>query len=255
MRTFYQINLSLLALVAPTIALWHCDICEYRDDTLPGERVTWSNISTTFSSTVPVISTAGAITTTAAISALSSDMTIGVTNVYGTQLSLSFGSNVGAPSAVGDPKPTALADAASTQYSFPTGWAGRIYVGPNLNYNGSKIEGSYTGPPDIDVSYVDGYSVPITCSSEGIAVAGCNIDLFEQQGITCNTQVDGPVCLNPAQDIPMGPAPPFFAACAGAAYTYPKDDGANVSNLGSNLVSCCVGTSCEAPSRQLPKQP
>ena len=178
-----------------------------------------------------------------------------ITNVYGTQLSLSFGANAGGPSAVGNPEPTALANAASTQYSFPTGWAGRINVGPNLNPNGSKIEGSYTGPPDIDVSYVDGYSVPITCSSGGTAVSGCNIDLFMQQGIICTTQVDGPVCLNSAQNLPEGPAPPFFAACAGAAYTYPKDDGANVSNLGSNLVSCCIGTSCEAPSRQLPKQP
>ncbi|MCJ1455410.1 hypothetical protein MMC28_005765 [Mycoblastus sanguinarius] len=180
-------------------------------------------------------------------------ITIAMTNIYGNQLSLSFGSNAGYPSPVGNPSATTLPNNTFTQYAFPTGWAGRIYVGLNLNPNGSKIEGSYTGPPDIDVSYVDGYTVPITCSSKGTAVSGCNIDLFEQPGTPCNNQVDGPVCLNSAQNIPNGPAPPFFAACAGAAYTYPYDNDANVSNLNSTLVSCCVGTSCEAPSRQ-PKQ-
>ena len=106
-------------------------------------------------------------------------MTAAITNAYGKSLSLSFASNAGSPSPVGNPSTTTLPDNAFTQYAFPTGWAGRIYVGPNLNPDGSKIEGSYTGPPDIDVSYVDGYSVPITCSSQGTAVSGCNIDLIK----------------------------------------------------------------------------
>ena len=177
-------------------------------------------------------------------------MTIAITNEYGSQLSVSFGSNAGAPSAVGNPSATTLAKNGATSYTFPTGWAGRVYLGPNLNSDGSKIEGSYTGPPDIDISFVDGYSVPITCSSQGVPVTGCNIELFEQSGIICTNKVDGPVCLNSAQNIPDGPAPSFFAACAGAAYTYPKDDKANISNLNSTLVSCCVGTSCKAPLRQ-----
>ena len=177
-------------------------------------------------------------------------MTISITNSYTTDLSLSLGSNVGAPSVIGDPSAALFPEASLTQYTFPTGWAGRIYVGPNTNPNGSKIEGSFTGPPDIDVSYVDGYSVPITCSSDGVPVSGCNIDLFNQQEVSCITQIAGPVCLNSAQNIPQGPAPPFFAACAGAAYTYPKDDGANQGNLQSNLVSCCIGTPCAAPRRQ-----
>ena len=176
-------------------------------------------------------------------------MTIAITNVFSKPLSLSFASNAGGPSPVGNPTATTLSHDALTQYAFPTGWAGRIYVGPNLNPNGSKIEGSFTGPPDIDVSYVDGYSVPITCSSEGIAMSGCNIDLFKQPGIPCNDLVDGPVCLNSAQNLAGGPAPPFFTACAGAAYTYPDDNDANASNL-KNLISCCIGTSCKAPSRQ-----
>ncbi len=205
------------------------------------------------SSSVPVTSAPPPGNTT--VTGSSGDyMTISITNVYGTQLSLSFASNAGGPAPVGNPSATILPDASPTYYAFPTGWAGRINVGPNTNPLGSKIEGSFTGPPDIDVSYVDGYSVPITCSSEGTAVSGCNIELFKQPGITCNNQVDGPVCLNSAQDIADGPAPPFFTACAGAAYTYPNDNEANVSNLKSNLVSCCIGTSCEAPSRQPPKR-
>jgi hypothetical protein len=208
-----------------------------------------STVSVPALSSVPITSAPEAGSTS--ISDGSGDyMTIAITNTYGKYLSLSFASNAGGPSPVGNPSATTLPDNAFTQYAFPTGWAGRIYVGPNLNPDGSKIEGSYTGPPDIDVSYVDGYSVPITCSSKGTAVSGCNIDLFQQPGIPCNNQIDGPVCLNSAQNVANGPAPPFFAACAGAAYTYPNDNDANVSNLKSNLVSCCVGTSCKAPSRQ-----
>ena len=209
--------------------------------------------STPASNSVPVTSTPPPVSTT--VTGGSTDyMTISITNVYGTQLSLSFASNAGGPAPVGNPSATVLPDTSPTQYAFPTGWAGRIYVGPNTNPMGSKIEGSITGPPDIDVSYVTGYSVPITCSSEGTAVSGCNIDLFKQPGITCNNQFDGPVCLNSAQNIADGPAPRFFTACAGAAYTYPNDNEANLSNLKSNPVSCCIGTSCEAPSRQHPKR-
>ena len=206
--------------------------------------------------TINIISAATAIISTPetrnlAIDSSNEYMTIAVTNIYGNHLSLFFSSNAGGPTPVGNPSPTTLSDNAFTQFAFPTGWAGRVYVGPNLNPDGSKIEGSFTGPPDIDVSYVDGYSVPITCSSEGVAVTGCNIDLFEQPGISCNNQVDGPVCLNPAQNIANGPAPPFFTACAGAAYTYPNDNDANFGGLKSSLISCCVGTLCDAPLRQL----
>ena len=209
--------------------------------------------STPASSSAPVTSAPHPVSTTGTDGS-ANYMTISITNVYGSQLSLSFLSNAGAPASVGNPSATVLPDKLLTQYAFPTGWAGRIYVGSNTDYRSSKIEGSLTGPPDIDISYVNGYSVPIPCSSEGIAVSGCNIDLFKQPGITCNNQVDGPVCLNPAQNIADGPAPPFFKACAGAAYTYPNDNTANVSNLKSNLVSCCIGTSCQAPSRQLLKR-
>ena len=239
MKTSYQIAfLVLAALVAATP--FNC----------PSAPTVTINLGETGSISASSTVTSAPEARSTATDGSGSYMTIAMTNVYGKQLSLSFASNAGGPSPVDNPSATTLPDNAFTQYAFPTGWARRIYVGPNLNPDGSKIEGSYTGPPDIDISYVDGYSVPITCSSEGTAVSGCNIDLFKQPGIPCNSQVDGPVCLNSAQNIPNGPAPPFFAACAGAAYTYPNDNDANVSNLKSKLVSCCVGTSCKAPSRQ-----
>ena len=94
---------------------------------------------------------------------------------------------------------------------------GRVAIGPNTNINGGKIEGSFIIPlnetvaiPDVDVSYVDGYTVPITCSSQGITVTGCNTDLFKQS--TCEIQVDGPVCLNPAVSLPNGPPTGVFCS-------------------------------------------
>jgi len=185
-----------------------------------------------------------------ALISLAPNMTIAIANHYGSELSLSFGLDVNSPPPYGNPQPTELADSSSTQYIYPDEWAGRLVIGPNLNPYGSKIEGSFKNSSvDIDISYVDGYSVPITCSSEGEAVTGCNLDLFKAP---CENQVDGPVCLNPARDIADGPPAPFFAPCAGAAYTFPNDNGANRYGLSSNFVSCCIGTSCAAPLRQLP---
>jgi len=119
--------------------------------------------------------------------------------------------------------------------------------------NDSKIEDSYTDSSDIDVSYVDDYSVLITCSFESTAVFDCNIYLFKQSDITCNNQVDDFVCLNFAQSVADEFASSFFAACAETAYIYSNDNDANVSNLESNVIFCCINTSCKALSRQSSK--
>lgn len=137
--------------------------------------------------------------------------------------------------------------------AFPTGWAGRINIGSLAHSADSKIEGSTTGANDIDVSYVDGFSVPITCSVSGTPVTGCNINLWSVSGPCSNSVGDNAVCLNPAQGVPDGPANGWFAPCAGAAYTYPNDNLANDGNTGTGVVSCCVGTEaqgCAAPARQ-----
>jgi len=106
------------------------------------------------------------------------------------------------------------------------------------------------GPSNIDVSYVNSYSILITCSFEGIAMFNCNVDLFKQSSILCNDQVDNLVCLNFTQNIVNELVSPFFAICARTIYIYSNDNDANVSNLKSILVSCCVDASCQALSRQ-----
>ncbi|MCJ1288142.1 hypothetical protein MMC26_007497 [Xylographa opegraphella] len=182
-------------------------------------------------------------------------MTISVTNAYGTPLSLSYESNAAAdgttfPPPIGNPTAAVLAPGAATAIVYPTGWAGRITVGKVNTDQGSKIEGSTTGENDVDVSYVDGYTVPITCSSLGVPVTGCNIELFNQ-GFPCDGTLlnGGTTCHNPMQNQPNGPASRFFAACAGAAYTYPNDNNADNGHV-DTVVTCCIGTTCPAPARQ-----
>lgn len=109
--------------------------------------------------------TLAATSTLTATSNTSLEITIAITNLYRTQLSLSFGLNSSFPPPLGNPQPTILSNSSSTQYVYLTRWAGRVAVKPNLSPYSSKIEGSFTSPPDVDISYVDSYSVPITCSS------------------------------------------------------------------------------------------
>jgi len=61
-----------------------------------------------------------------------------------------------------------------------------VGIKPNLNINSSKIEESFIIFEDIiiiildiDISYIDSYSILITCSFKGITVTGYNIELFK----------------------------------------------------------------------------
>lgn len=174
--------------------------------------------------------------------------TIAITNSYGSPLSIGLGWNSDGAAPDGDPQPTVLAS--KTQYTFPTHWAGRISIGKTLCGSNSLIEGSFQGDEwtSIDVSYVDGYSVPITCSIAGKAIAGCNLDLWDQD-LECKSPVEGgAACHNSAGD--YGPVLPFFAACEKAAYTFPKDDEATFSAIQGKRVDCCIGTSCPSPPSQ-----
>lgn len=178
-------------------------------------------------------------------------LTININNRMGTPLSIQYRSNAGAPSPSGiNQSPATLVG--STMLVYPSGWAGNIVLGPNFDVAGSKIEAELTtsDPPVVDVSYVDGYSVPITCSCNNVAVTGCNKDLFSLN--SCPDPAPGPVCHNPEQNELTGnTAAPFFAPCRGSAYTYPTDNNA-VSNspCSNNVIDCCVGTICMAPARQ-----
>ena len=104
------------------------------------------------------------------------NLTINIVNSYDPRLFIFYGSNAGAPTPVGNPGYGILAS--STRVLFPSNWAGRITIGKNYDPRGSKIEASFSPPnyvPDVDISYIDGYSVPISCSCSGVAVSGCNI--------------------------------------------------------------------------------
>ena len=176
-------------------------------------------------------------------------MTIFITNSYTANLSLSLGSNVETSFAINNSSATLFLEASRTQYTFSTRWVERIYVGLNINLYGSKIKGNFTGLSDIDVSYVDGYSVSIICSLDNIPIFDYNINLFDQKGILCVTEVVGPMCLNSSQNILGGPPLFFFAVYVEAVYIYPQDNSANQGNLQSNMISCYIDTSCMAPSR------
>ena len=55
-------------------------------------------------------------------------MTIAVINIYGNYLSLSLNFNAGALTLVDNPSPITLSDYIFTQFAFPTGWVGRVYM-------------------------------------------------------------------------------------------------------------------------------
>ncbi|MCJ1460614.1 hypothetical protein MMC28_010996 [Mycoblastus sanguinarius] len=178
-------------------------------------------------------------------------MTWAITNKWPEPLSISYLNNAGSPSAVGSPGAAPLGS--TTNVVFPTGWAGRVYLGKTTNSADTLIEGSTTGANDVDVSYVDGFSVPVTCSVGSTVIVGCNIDLWTVSG-NCSEMIgDQDVCLNPMQTVADGPATEWFLPCQGAAYTFPNDNVANNGNTGSPDVSCCIGTQaqgCGAPARQ-----
>ncbi len=180
------------------------------------------------------------------LSSLDKDLIIFVINIYDISLSISFGSNASGLSSIENPLATTLAHGSSTQYIFFTKWTNRIYVSSNLNPQDSKIEDSYTSSPNIDISYVDDYSVLITCFFEDIAIASCNINLFSQLEIACNYQVDNSICLNLAREYSNSLASLFFAACQEVAYIYSNDNETNVSNLPSRLIIYCIDTLCKA---------
>ncbi|MCJ1272945.1 hypothetical protein MMC21_000734 [Puttea exsequens] len=112
-------------------------------------------------------------------------LTVHITNSFGAGVSISYTHDVNSPSALNVPQPGTFPVGAATQIIYPTGWAGLIFVGREINAEGSKIEAScLDGNADVDVSYVDGYTVPITCSCSGAPVTGCYIDLFGNSFLT-----------------------------------------------------------------------
>ncbi|KAM7190840.1 hypothetical protein V8F33_009263 [Rhypophila sp. PSN 637] len=142
----------------------------------------------------------------------------------------------------------------------PQGWHGNIPIvesGGIRRFQGdeSQIEGSFVQQGgweyilDINVSYVTGFSVPITCSCDVGVIGGCNKWLWDMGRCPNDNGVGS--CKNPERDS-RGPSHPFFKPCEHAAYTYAYDDEANTGNgvCGGDTVTCCVGTDCPRNPRQ-----
>ncbi len=247
MRIFYQISFFILtALIAATsfeclsVTTMIVTVTEWKIFILTANAI--------------VITTCSNVTITANTENSLDYMIISMTNIYKTQLSISFLSNVDVSFSVDNSSIIVLLNTSLTQYTFSTEWTDRIYVESNLNSLSSKIGNSFTDSFDIDISYVNDYSVFITCSSQDISIIECNIDLFKQSDIQCNKLVDDSVCLNLAQNILNESASFFFATCADMIYIYSNDNKTNVSNLKSKLISCCIDVMCKTSSRQFHKQ-
>ncbi|KAK8041574.1 hypothetical protein PG994_014581 [Apiospora phragmitis] len=188
-------------------------------------------------------------------------LAISLVNSHTADISTTHNSNVGAPSPVsGSSLPGTLAAGATAAIAVPTNWAGIISVNdaqyPASEQN-SLIEANYQNRTiekhaiaDIDVSYVNGFTLPITCSCNDLGVTGCNKDLFSLSSCPVNT-VDGS-CANPLRsDLGAGAPNSFFEPCQNAAYTYPNDNRANLQNECQNgQIVCCVGTSCPPSYKQ-----
>ncbi|KAL8903999.1 MAG: hypothetical protein Q9171_007205 [Xanthocarpia ochracea] len=167
------------------------------------------------------------------------------------------------PPVPGNPTTGTIGDCAV--WSFPPGWSGRVHVGGGAGApdGGTLYEGSVNitgGVGAMDVSYVEGYSVPMLCTDKRDGfVSGCGIDLFSVG--TCPTGGSpGGVCKNPQG--PGGdrdsafrwceacsPPDPFFAPCAAAAYTFPTDDDA-VAGMSGLDITCVVGASSQLTGRE-----
>ncbi len=188
--------------------------------------------------------------------------TISLINRLGRDIQTNHANNIPGPVPTPNRGSGVLANGASDFITVPLGWGGNIAVvenGGGRTFRGdeSQLEASYADQGiyggkrfDINVSYVNGFSLPITCSCDVGVIAGCNKYLWNMGSCPNDNGVGS--CRNPQRYVNNGPAAPFFAPCAHAAYVYPFDDSANSGNgvCGGSTVTCCVGTNCPSNPRQ-----
>ncbi|KAI1752564.1 hypothetical protein F4782DRAFT_530431 [Xylaria castorea] len=186
-----------------------------------------------------------------------SEYVVTLVNSHTNAITTAHGQNEGSPTAIHDDE--GILEANSTAIiAVPTGWAGRVAIAEAevpIRDRASLLEGSFLvqGGVDaliaLDVSYVDGFTVPIVCACGDETVLGCNLNLLE----TCPDEyrVDAGTCMNPLRD---GGDPTYniFGECASIAYTFPKDDKATTMGIVGceKSILCCVGTACAPHPRQ-----
>ncbi|KAK4184320.1 hypothetical protein QBC35DRAFT_391895 [Podospora australis] len=179
--------------------------------------------------------------------------TIVVANKAGSALTTTHGINRGVPEPDGGrPSPGTMGNGATATLVVPTGWAGQMAfatAGASIIGDESLTEASFIDQPsnpglapgDIDVSYVDGHSLPIICRcrADGLFLSGC----LDPLG-ACPTElvnVHGS-CKNPKRHETGQVDPhPFFNPCQGRAYTFPEDSKGNTNGkCQSGIVDCEV---------------
>ncbi|KAH8691612.1 hypothetical protein BGW36DRAFT_432160 [Talaromyces proteolyticus] len=188
-------------------------------------------------------------------------VTITVINSYGSDITTSHSIATGAPTPIsGDVSTGTMTNGETAAFAVPTGWIGNIAVN-DAKYatsgDDSLIEANFVIPymgtvavVDVDISYVDGFSVPIVCSCNDVVVTGCTLDLFSLS--TCPNNDGQNACVNPLRaDNLATSASDFFAPCAGMAYTFPNDSAANsMGACQTGQITCCIGTDCPANPKQ-----
>jgi hypothetical protein len=149
----------------------------------------------------------------------------------------------------------ALAKGSTGTYVLKPGYAGSVFINRHdfgKHASDSQIEtnfGPEAGNVDtsnkvtIDVSYVSGYTYPIVCTcGSGAFVSGCETNLWAVKDSKCLNPNAFNGCTNPNQDGKHA-NDPFFAPCAGKAYTFPSDDAAVSHNLcDTGKFVCTIGS-------------
>ncbi|UNI15448.1 hypothetical protein JDV02_001982 [Purpureocillium takamizusanense] len=193
----------------------------------------------------------------AGAAAWASELTVTIQNRYDGDIKTRHVNGGGVPLPYGNPGTGIIPRGGQAVFTVPRGWHGNVAVNdgyfPVDTGDESQIEGSFMNQGqgergDINVSYVNGFSVPIVCKcNENNLWAGCSKNLWELG--RCPNDNWKHSCRNDARkDGWTTPPGPFFMPCRGAtgAYTFPADDLANSLNAkcSREQYTCCVGKGC-----------
>ncbi|KAI1371708.1 Osmotin, thaumatin-like protein [Hypoxylon crocopeplum] len=182
-----------------------------------------------------------------------------VVNSHTAPVSTFHEEGAGSPTVIRNNNPAnTIAPGETVTFAAPTGWSGRLAMfedgyGDKVLDRGSLLEGSFMKFPSgdavmaLDVSYVDGFTVPMVCECNQTIVLGCNLNLND----VCpkELQLNAKTCKNPYRDQHTPPTSEenVFRDCETMAYTYPTDDLATKVDIAgcSRSTTCCIGTACK----------
>ncbi|KAK4168252.1 hypothetical protein QBC43DRAFT_341537 [Cladorrhinum sp. PSN259] len=152
--------------------------------------------------------------------------TFAYTNLAGVDLTTTHDKIPDAPTPIGGmPGPGIMKKGATASILAPTAWAGKIPWPYGV----------------VDVSYVDGYTLPIICKcrAAGVFMGGCIDPKLWQQSLPCPSNNGQGACKNPHRGTDATEAHRWFAPCAGRAYTFDGDNTATHNGLcQSGTVDC-----------------